>query len=165
MVADLIRGKAVVSAEAQLKFSGKRAGGSLLKLLKSAVRNAEYNFNLKKGDLYIAGITVDGGPVFKRYRPRAFGRASMLRKKTSHINLILGVKEGVGEVKKVVHRRPESDKRVFEEPAALLESRQSDKTQEQGVFKRLSRETLKTGSRVGKKSSDFVKKVFRRKVI
>lgn len=91
LLADLIRGKRVESAEVQLRFSAKGAKTPLLKLLKSALANAEAK-KMAKEKLYIKSITVDGGPVLKRWRPRAFGRAAPIRKRTSHITIILGEK-------------------------------------------------------------------------
>jgi large subunit ribosomal protein L22 len=90
LVADLVRGKKIKDALNLLKFSEKRASSVLNKLLKSAMANAKNNFKI--GDcenLYIKKITVDEGPTLKRTMPRAFGRSSMIRKRTSHINLIL----------------------------------------------------------------------------
>lgn len=92
LTADLIRGRSAQDAISQLKFSAKRGAGPLLKLLKSAVQNAKHNFNLEGENLYIKEIRVDQGPVYKRQMPRAFGKASMIRKKTSHITLILNDK-------------------------------------------------------------------------
>ena len=92
LVADLIRRKPAKEALVQLRFSPKRGAGPLLKLLKSAVQNARHNFNLSADNLYVKEIRVDQGPVHKRWMPRAFGRAGMIRKKTSHITLILNDK-------------------------------------------------------------------------
>lgn len=98
LTADLIRGRSVQDAANQLKFSAKRGAGPLLKLLKSAIANARRNFNLE-GDFYIKEIRVDQGPVYKRQMPRAFGRASMIRKKTSHITIILDIKSQISNLK------------------------------------------------------------------
>ena len=89
LLAGLIRGMDIARAEAQLGFTSKAAARPVLKLLRSAVANAEHNFKLDRDDLYIKTITVDGGPVLKRWRSRAFGRASPIRKRTSHIVIIL----------------------------------------------------------------------------
>lgn len=100
LVADLIRGRAAKEALIQLKFSQKRGASPLLKLLKSAVQNARHNFNLSIDNLYVKEIRVDQGPAHKRWMPRAFGRASMIRKKTSHITLILNDKSNKLQAKK-----------------------------------------------------------------
>lgn len=89
LVVDLIRGLNVQEAKAQLSFSKKAAAEPVLKLLNSAIANATHNFNMEASDLYVKTITADGGPTLKRWRPRAFGRAGAIRKRTSHINIVL----------------------------------------------------------------------------
>jgi large subunit ribosomal protein L22 len=89
LVVDLIRGLNVQDAKAQLSFSKKAAAEPVLKLLNSAIANATNNFNMNANDLYVKTIMVDGGPILKRWRPRAFGRAGAIRKRTSHINIAL----------------------------------------------------------------------------
>ena len=89
MVADTVRNKKVSNARVSLKFLPKKAAGPVGKLLASAVANAKHNFNLSDEDLYIKEIKVDQGPVLKRWMPRAFGRASAIRKRTSHVTIIL----------------------------------------------------------------------------
>ena len=91
LLADLVRGKSVKAAEIQLQFSVKAAKVPLAKLLKSAVANAEVK-KMNREKLYIKSITVDGGPPLKRWRPRAFGRAAPIRKRTSHIAIELSEK-------------------------------------------------------------------------
>ena len=85
----LIKRLPIEEAEAQLKFQTKRAALPVLKLLKSGVSSAVNNFNLSSENLHIFNIFVDEGPMLKRFRPRAFGRAGAIHKKTSHITLIL----------------------------------------------------------------------------
>ena len=92
LVAGMIRGMDVARAETQLLFLTKRASHPILKLLKSAVANAKNNFRVYEGDLLVKRITVDGGPVGKRTRARAFGRAARIRKRTSHVTLVLGTR-------------------------------------------------------------------------
>jgi large subunit ribosomal protein L22 len=89
LVIDTIRGLSVKDAEVRLSFIPKAAARPVLKLLRSAVANAEHNFHLSKDGLTVARITADGGPTLKRHRPRAFGRAAMIRKRTTHILLTL----------------------------------------------------------------------------
>lgn len=93
LVANLIQGMSVARAQTQLQFLTKRAADPLAKLLKSAISNAKQNFQLDENDLVVKRLTVDGGPVLKRFRARAFGRAARLRKRTSHITVVLGVKK------------------------------------------------------------------------
>ncbi len=90
LVADLIRYKRVDQAERILKFTPKKAAKPLAKLLKSAVSNARHNFQIEDNDLYIAKIFVNEGPTYKRWMPRSRGLANPIKKRTSHITLVLG---------------------------------------------------------------------------
>ena len=92
LVIDVVRGLPAVEAETRLGFINKEAARPVLKLLQSAIANAENNFHLDRKNLVIAKITADGGPTIKRSRPRAFGRAAAIRKRTTHINIILAPK-------------------------------------------------------------------------
>lgn len=89
LVADTVRGKDVNEALKVLSFLNKKAAPILKKLVKSAVANAEQKKVIDVDNLYIKQLTVDQGPTLKRYMPRAMGRTSEIRKKTSHINLVL----------------------------------------------------------------------------
>ncbi len=89
LVVDLIRGRKVERAMNVLSLLNKRGAKPILKLLLSAVANAKHNFSLSSDNLKIAKITVDGGPVLKRWMPKAHGRATPVRERTSHINLVL----------------------------------------------------------------------------
>ena len=89
LVLDLIRGKNVNEAIAILKNTNKAASPVVEKLLNSAIANAENNSGILRDDLYVAEVFADQGPTLKRYRPRAQGRASRIRKRTSHITIIL----------------------------------------------------------------------------
>lgn len=93
LVVDVVRGMEVDKAVAQLMFSPKSAARPVRKLIESAVANAVNNHDMQKDALYVATIKVDGGPTYKRYRPRAHGRAAMIRKRTSHINVVLKERE------------------------------------------------------------------------
>lgn len=98
LVADLVRGKNVKDAVSQLKFFPKKSAPIIAKLLKSALANAKKNFNVKdENKLYIRAITVDEGPTLKRAMPRAFGRSAVIRKRTSHITLVLA-EQGKSEI-------------------------------------------------------------------
>ena len=91
IVLDLIRGKNVKEAEAILKYTPKAASEPLGKLLKSAVANGvnDEKKMMNKDKMYVALATVSGGPILKRIRPRAQGRAFHIYKRTSHVTLIL----------------------------------------------------------------------------
>lgn len=89
LVADVVRGKNAKSALVTLKFMPKKAAGIILKAVQSAVANAENNFNLNADELVISKISVDGGPSLKRFRPGARGMAKNIRKRTSHITVVV----------------------------------------------------------------------------
>jgi|SRR3989338_6211983 len=91
LVANLVKGKSVARAEAELTHLAKRAGLPIKKLIQSAVANAQ-NVNANVGNLYIKNITVDKGRVLKRSMPRAMGRVFPIHKHSSHIILELAVK-------------------------------------------------------------------------
>ena len=96
VVIDLIRGKQVGEARAILLNTPKAASEPVIKVLDSAVANAENNLDMVKDSLYVAEAYADQGPTLRRFRPRAQGRATRIRKRTSHITIILGeVKEEV----------------------------------------------------------------------
>lgn len=101
LVVDLVRGMDLGEAESQLRFMKKASARPVLKLIRSAKANAENNFKLEPGSLFIKTITVDGGPVMHRWKPRAFGRATPIRKRTSHITVILDEKRAAGTARGV----------------------------------------------------------------
>jgi len=87
LLADLVRGQKVDAALNTLKFSNQRAAGIMLKVLESAIANAENNNGADIDELKVSEIFVDEGPVMKRIRPRAKGRADRIQKRTSHITV------------------------------------------------------------------------------
>ncbi|MBI4128522.1 MAG: 50S ribosomal protein L22 [Parcubacteria group bacterium] len=115
-VADRIRGLGVSEAEVQLDMLPKAASEPLRKLLKSAVNNAEKNFSVGRERLFVRNVTVDGGPVLKRYRPRAYGRAFPILKRTSHVRMVIDTRS----VKSVDLVEP---RREAEEPRGIVRRR------------------------------------------
>ncbi|HCG4536072.1 50S ribosomal protein L22 [Ureibacillus chungkukjangi] len=93
LVVDLIRGKQIGEAVAILRHTPKAASPVVEKVLKSAVANAEHNYDLDINNLVISEVFVDEGPTLKRFRPRAQGRASAINKRTSHITLVVSEKK------------------------------------------------------------------------
>ena len=93
IVLDLIRGKDTETAMAILKNTNKIAAESLVKLLKSAVANAQHNFNMDASTLFVSECVVCPGPTLKRVQPRAQGRAFQILKRTSHVTLTVKEKE------------------------------------------------------------------------
>jgi large subunit ribosomal protein L22 len=153
LVAALIRNMDVKRAEVELVHLRKRASAPLLKLLRSAVANAKKNFELPEAGLYIKRIVVNEGPVFKRFRARAFGRAAPLRKKTSHINLVLDT--GIDLTRGPKERKNKLEPVVRE---ATAEDLREEKIKETSHAE--SREAVKRPQVPG-----FVRRVFRRKAI
>ncbi|SRR6056297_485172 len=150
LVADLIRGKELEIARKQLKFCNKKAATPILKLLNQGAANAENNFNLNPLNLYIREIKVDEGPMLKRWKPRAMGRADEIHKKRSHVTL----------------RLEELDQKKAKKKAKKKEKRTKDKKSKKGVKER-KKQTSKRGKRSDVKGN--VKKTkdqfFRRKSI
>ncbi len=89
-----IKGKHVDEALRTLAFSNRRAAKFLWKTVNSAIANAERNHSMDRRKLYISEIRIDEGPTLKRWRPRAFGRASIVRKRTSHIYVAVSERGG-----------------------------------------------------------------------
>jgi len=92
IVLDLIRGKDIENATAILKHTPKAACEHLLKLLNSAVANAEHNYGMDRDFLYVSECFVSPGPIMKRIMPRAHGRAFRINKRTSNVTLVVSEK-------------------------------------------------------------------------
>ena len=89
LVVDQIRGKKVLEAATALAFSDRNAAREVMKVLKSAVANAENNHGLRADELYVSAAFVDEGPTFKRWKPRARGRVDRINKRTCHITVVV----------------------------------------------------------------------------
>ncbi len=89
LVIDLIRGLSVDQATEQLSVLSKGSARPILKLLNSAVANAEHNFKLERQNLRVKSIVANEGPRLKRFQPRAFGRAAEILKRMSHVTIVL----------------------------------------------------------------------------
>ena len=89
IVIDLIRGKSVGEAFAILRFTPKAASEVVEKVLKSAVANAEHNYNMDVEKLYVAAAYVDQGPTLKRIHPRSRGQAFSILKRSSHVSVVV----------------------------------------------------------------------------
>ena len=99
-VLGLIRGLSVAEARDALQFCERGAADEVAKLLDSAIANAEHNDNQSADELYVAACWADEGPTAKRWRPRARGRATRIRKRTSHITIVVD-RMGEAELAKV----------------------------------------------------------------
>lgn len=89
-VVDLIRGRHVDDARRVLRFTQRAAAGPVAKVLESAIANAEHNRSLPTDELVVVRAWADEGPTLKRFRPRALGRATRIRKRTCHISVVVG---------------------------------------------------------------------------
>ncbi len=94
-VLDLVRGLPVDEARVVLDFTNRRAADTIKKVLDSAVANAEHNLALDADELVVLEAYADEGPTLKRWRPRARGRATRIRKRTSHITIVVADEEEV----------------------------------------------------------------------
>ena len=92
IVCDLIRGKDVKTAEALMQHTPKAASELMIKVLKSAVANAENNFHMDTDKLYVSETFANPGPILKRGMPRAQGRMYRINKRTSHITVVVAEK-------------------------------------------------------------------------
>jgi large subunit ribosomal protein L22 len=92
-VVDLVRGRSVAEALDILRFAPQAASTDVFKVVASAAANAEHNFSLDPGTLWVGEAYVDEGPTLKRIRPRAQGRAYRIRKRTSHITVVVESRE------------------------------------------------------------------------
>lgn len=93
MVVDLIRGKKLEEALAILRYTPNKAADVVTKVVKSAAANAEHNLDLDKDELIVSQIFVDQGPSLKRMMPRAMGRADIIKRRTSHITVVVSDKK------------------------------------------------------------------------
>ncbi len=118
LVIDVIRGLQVHQAQTQLRFMKKVAALPVLKLLNSAIANAEHNFQLSADSLFVKTITADGGPVLHRWTPKAFGRAAPIRKRMSHISIVLASKDGEVKAAPAAEVKEPKKKPAAKKPAA-----------------------------------------------
>jgi len=92
-VADLVRGKDIDEAIGILRYTNKKSAPLISKVLKSAIANAEHNYDMDSDELYVSEIMIDEGPTLKRMKPREYGRADVRRHRTSHITVVLRERE------------------------------------------------------------------------
>lgn len=153
-VADAIRGKSVSEAEAVLRFVPRRTAEPMAKLLKAAIADAKQNFQVTSPDaLVVSRIMVDGGPTLKRSRPRAMGRAFPIRKRTSHVVLVL---EGRGPPP-AKRRRRKADIAIVRGDAVPEASEAREVQPKHDAFR--------VKPKIVTKPTDFVQRMFRRKAI
>jgi ribosomal protein L22 len=134
LVVEHIRGRTVPEARTVLAFTPRAAAREVEKLLKAAVSNAEANHNLIGDDLVVSAVYVDEGPMFKRWRARARGRAARIRKRTCHITLKLTPAEEttVTRAEPATEEKPKRARR----PAPKAAPKAETKTKQQSVAKK-----------------------------
>jgi large subunit ribosomal protein L22 len=159
LVADLIRKMSVEKALNQLKFTQKKAALPVFKLIKTALADAEHNFNLDKNNLKIKEIKVDEGITMKRWMPRAFGRATEIRKRSCQISLTLSeiVDSGKKEARKVKAEDP-----VKLDDIGKKADKSSDKIDKKAP-KKAEKNDIQEKVKDKSVGSGFAEKVFRRK--
>lgn len=135
LVADTIRGKSVKQAQGILEVLNKKSATPIYGLLKSAIANAQNTQNVLASQLKVSEIYVNGGAVLKRFRPRAFGRAYTIRKRTSHIVMTLSLLESV---KKRESLKSEKNSSI------------SKKSDTKVTLKKSSKKVDKTNNNIGK---------------
>ena len=158
LVADLIRGLDVAEALVQLQFSQKNAALPLVKLIKSAIANGEENEDLKRNNLFVKAITVDGGPTLKRWMPKAMGRATPLIKRSSHINLILAERVPTEGQRKAKKEDTKDDLIKIEDLKKIDRAEKSD-SNIKATDKKLEKEEKKSSST----SKKIANKIFNRR--
>jgi large subunit ribosomal protein L22 len=159
LVVDVIRKMPIEQALEQLRFLNKKATEPVAKLLKTAVADAEHNFNLDRKNLMIKEIKVDEGLTLKRWMPRAHGRATKIRKRACHINLVLAeiVVSGKKETRKVKAEDPVKLEQIVAEAEKANKGKGVNKKTEAAIADK----EAKPSSKVPGKG--FASKMFQRK--
>lgn len=172
LVANLVSGLDVGKAEEQLSFFPKHAALPLRKLLRSAIANAEHNFNFKRESLYVRSLIVEGGPILKRFLPRMGGRASDIKKRTSHVILTLERRDEGGSRKRKTGRevpREALEKIVVPARGTSLEAPMVSTAHEEGIATDIKtrKEKLRAPKqeKIFQKTPRFMKRIFRRKSV
>lgn len=140
LVVDIIRGMDAEPALAQLTYMSKAAARPVRKLLQSAIANAEHNNKIKSDNLFVKKATVDQGPTIKRFRPRAMGASAAIRKRTSHVTLVLAPKV---EPKKEVKAEKKEEK--AEKKAAPV--KKEEKTEKKPTAKKAAKPAAKPATK------------------
>ena len=163
LVAKLLCGLDVKEAENQLKFLVKGSTPNFEKLLKSAVSNAENNFGLSKDNLYIKNISVNEGTKMKRWLPRAYGRASLILKRTSHIEMILAERVEGKDRKKLEKKQEIKDLKPEEIKKKVEKGEEEVKEEKKEILKERETKEFIDEKKKSEGKQGFLKRVFRRK--
>lgn len=160
LVLSLVRGLSAKDAESQLQLMSKRGSDPVLKLLHSAIANAKNTYGIEKDNLYIHQIFANKGQTLKRWLPRAFGKASSINKRSSHVVVVLKSKDDVQGKKK--------KKANVSTTENTTQSAQSSDKAGSVTAKQSGKQNKRTGSEEMRRSAakpSVVKRVFRRKSI
>jgi large subunit ribosomal protein L22 len=175
LVVDAIRGLDVTEAVNRLAVINKRASAPISKVLNSCIANAEHNLSCKKENLFISEIRIDDGPAFSRWMPKAFGRATPLLKKTSHIRVVLEEKipsdahKGATkpDIKTAKETKRNSDKKVEadmdETKKKFIDKEMLDSEKELPFDVRMKGKHRNAQNQNSKKEKGVFKKMFQRK--
>jgi len=158
-VLDQVRYLSIAQIEAQLLISKKRAAKPILKLFLSALANAQNSYSFRKEDLLLKRIEANEGPTLHRWFPRAFGRAAPIRKRSTHLTIILEPKKGAAPIKKTSGRQ-ETKKEKVEEIKKITDYEKDKKINKQKTENKKEKSERSKGPRKG-----FMKKIFSRKSI
>lgn len=155
LVVDMVRGMDVAPAIDQMKYLNKAAARPVRKLLESAVANAKHNNKIERDNLFVKAIMVNEGPTIKRWRQRAMGASAAIRKRTSHITVVLAVKNE-GKLAKRSKKKAEekSDKkRNTSKPAVKKEEKKPTTKKPSGKKKEAKKVEKKAKPVAGKAES------------
>lgn len=179
LVVETVRGLPLEKTINVLSFSPRRAAKPVLKVINSAIANAEHNFNFKKDDLFIKSLVVNEGPALKRWMPKARGAATPIKRRGSHILVVLGTKKDKISAKaktaaKAVSETFTPPQKEMVQPVLTQEMPEKEMKKRLGEIKPevFDRTRLATDRRQQhldrvrlKRKGGFLKKVFRRKAI
>jgi len=141
LVATAIKGLSLSEAEAQLLLRPQRAAQPIIKLIRSAAANAKSNKNIGAAELYIKGVQVDKASMLKRFLPRAFGRATEIQKKMSHVFLTVAKSDKPNSNRFVIAPRVKKERKKTKQdksvkPGKENETMKPEATKKRGTFKR-----------------------------
>jgi large subunit ribosomal protein L22 len=165
LVAGLVRGLEVNKALSQLKFSPRKAAKPLAKLIESGIANAVHNYDLDKDNWFIKEIRIDEGKTLHRWIPKAHGRATPIRKRSSHAYIVLAEIKDSGE-KQAKKQEIDAPIKLGTMPAAEEAAAEAKEGEEKAVKKGVRKDGSKGHSKADVGATEgkgFIKKVFNRK--
>ena len=152
-VIDLIRGRHVEDAQRVLRFTQRGASAPVLKVLNSAIANAEHNRNLAADELVVLRAWADEGPTLRRFRPRALGRATRIRKRTCHISVVVGRPDELVDLLREDTTEKETKRRARTKPATAGEPGAEVTTEEKAAKKKTTAKKTTTKKSPAKSTS------------